>query len=130
MDAELEIRRFIKRETSLEEFKRLYEEYPEIDAFLQGIIDDYLQSGKPFHPVIHLCIRTNNMEYFRNSQSMPQDGGRPDPFGCTRDYLTEDSWPYTTNLNNARGRLKFYERVYDIYYQHDQTLPMQDCKCQ
>ena len=126
MDAELEIRKFIKRETTLEEFKQLYEEKPEIDGFLQGIIDDYLQSGKSFLPVIHMCIRTKNMEYFRNPPSRPQDPEHPDPFRCTRNYLTEDNWPHTTNLGNPFGRWSFYERVYDIYYQHDQTLPMQD----
>ncbi len=121
------IRSFLSGETDILSFRERYEADPAINAFLQDILDRCLAENRPLLPVPAGERVRDEVCYFQNPESYPGYYLGNAPHGSVREYLTQEfgGW-YTTNVRTAYGALRFYHRVYDLYYQHDRTLPCLD----
>ncbi len=127
------IRRFLDGEVDIVTFRDLYDTKPEINDFLQGVIDGYLSEGRPFLPVDAPRMREGadryrspEVTYFADPTSYPGYIYGNAPFGCVRDYLTQEFRMCTTNVRTASGAWEFYLRVFNIFYQYDQSLVCRD----
>ena len=126
-----EIRRFLAGETDIVSFRELYDTHEEIDQFLQGLVDHHLTTGEPFLPISRNLPGTapavnQELEYFRAPESYPGYGYGNAPYGCVRDYLTQQFRLITTNVRTASGAWTFYRRLYNLFYQYDQSIDCQD----
>ncbi len=127
------IRSFLNGETDIVTFRELYDTHPEINDFLQGVIDGYLSAGKPLLTVDvprarEGANRYRSLEatYFADPESYPGYVYGNAPFGCVRDYLTQEFRMCTTNVRTAAGAWEFYLRIFNLYYQYDQELVCRD----
>ena len=125
------IKSFLQGETDIITFHQLYTNDIEINDFLQNIVDEHLRSGTPFLPVHQIrkdgsCTTNNELEYFRSPESYPGYPYGNAPFGCVKDYLTQEFRMVTTNVRTASGALTFYRRLFNLFYQYDQTIPYLD----
>ncbi len=115
------IRSFYEGAFDIIRMRELYDTHPEINDFLQGVIDGFLASGKPFLPA-----RPGDFaeaEYFRNPDSYPGAPYGNQPFGCVHDYLTQEFRMLTTNVRTASGAGLFFDRLYTVFCQYDPTTP-------
>lgn len=131
IDVPTEIRKFLKGETDIVSFRHLYDTHEEINSFLQSIVDEHIASGEPFLPVIMIREngeqRTNHeLEYFREPESYPGFAYGNAPYGCVKDYLTQEFRLITTNVRTASGAWTFYQRLFHLFYQYDQTILCHD----
>ncbi len=125
------IRGFLTGKMDIVTFRQLYDTQPEINDFLQSVIDSYVQGGRPLMPVPHqledgTATVHKAVTYFADPESYPGFHYGVCPFYCVRDYLTEMKHAVTTNVRSASGAWQFYIRVYDIFYQYDQSVPCCD----
>ncbi len=125
------IRDFLTGEMDIFTFRQLYDSRPEINDFLQNIIDSHVREGISLVPVPHRLedgTATVDVEvtYFADPESHPGFHYGVCRFGSVRDYLTEICHSITTDVRTASGAWKFYTRVYDIFYQYDRTVPCCD----
>ncbi len=125
IDIAATVRAFMTGETDAKAFRTLYDTDPAIDRFLQAVIDYYIVHNKPFHYTTAPLYATprEDVEYFKCPKQYPGYIYGNAPFGCVRDYLTQEFNMLTTNPRSSSGALHFYERVYIVFYQYDQTVP-------
>lgn len=120
---------FLKGDLDIVEFRRLYDEKPEIDAFLQKIIDD-MKKDYSRKPIPYTCLVGGEEHSF--SSVVPyllephKDPGRlygPPKYESVRQLLTYQFRMVTHDVETASGASAFYSEVYEIYTQIDQSVP-------
>lgn len=121
---------FLRGDLDIKEFRRLYDQEPEIDAFLQKIIDD-LRSTPGAEP-LPLTITIGGQEHSGYSMEPYLLAPETDPglaYNCPPKYtsvrtlLNYEYRMFTHDVETAQGATVFYSEVYGIYYQIDQTIP-------
>lgn len=120
---------FLNGSLDIVEFRRLYDEDPSIDAFLQGIIDDLKQD--PDRKPIPYKHRIDGMEvqisvtvpYLLAPETDPGLQYCPPQYESVRQMLTYEFRMTTHDVETASGALDFYSEVYEIYWQIDQSIP-------
>lgn len=130
-DVPEEIRKFLTGQTDIITFRNLYDTHSQINDYLQQMVDAHLASGEPFlRPVQKRADGSQSygedLEYFRAPETYPGYPYGNAPFGCVRDFLTQEFKLITTNVRSAGGAWKFYLRLFDLYYQFDQSLLCRD----
>ncbi len=124
------IRSFLLGKMDIVDFRELYDNDPEINDFLQGVIDGYVSSGKSLLAIPpeegKKAVPRNDVCYFAAPETYPGYYYGNCPHGSVRDYLTQEFKLITTNVRTASGAWKFYTRLYDVFYQYDQTVPFLD----
>lgn len=120
---------FLSGKLDIVEFRRLYDEKPEIDAFLQKIIDD-MKKDYSRKPIPYTCLIGGEEHSF--SSVVPyllephKDPGRlygPPKYESVRQLLTYEFRMVTHDVETASGASVFYSEVYEIYTQIDQSVP-------
>jgi hypothetical protein len=120
---------FLSNKMDIVEFRHLYDKKPEIDAFLQKIIDDMKKDYSRKILCFQLMIAGVENQYI---QAVPYllapetDPGRlycPPQYESVRQCLTYEYCMATHDVETASGASKFYIEVYSIYYQIDQSIP-------
>ncbi|MBR4292456.1 MAG: hypothetical protein IKT54_02465 [Clostridia bacterium] len=107
---------FLSGKLDIIEFRRLYDEKPEIDAFLQKIIDD-LKKDPNRKPI------TNTCRHLLAPETDPHLQYCPPRYESVRQLLTYEFRLVTHNVKSAQGASVFYREVYEIYTQLDQSIP-------
>ena len=118
---------FLNGTLDIVEFKRLYDEDPAINDFLQEIIDNMKKNH--ITPRYYSGIGSGDdvvrfsTVYFLLSPELYRDiSGAPPCYTSVRDCLNYEFRMDTHDVETASGALKFYSDVYDIYYQLDQSI--------
>ena len=120
---------FLSGKLDIVEFRHLYDEKPEIDAFLQKIIDD-MKKDYSRKPIPYTCLVGGEEHSF--SSVVPyllephKDPGRlygPPKYESVRQLLTYQFRMVTHDVETASGASAFYSEVYEIYTQIDQSVP-------
>ncbi len=120
---------FLSGKLDIVEFRHLYDEKPEIDAFLQKIIDDMKKDYRR-KPIPYTCLVGGEEHSF--SSVVPyllephRDPGRlygPPKYESVRQLLTYQFRMVTHDVETATGASAFYSEVYEIYTQIDQSVP-------
>ena len=120
---------FLSGKLDIVEFRRLYDEKSEIDAFLQKIIDD-IKKDYSRKPIPYTCLVGGEEHSF--SSVVPyllephRDPGRlygPPKYESVRQLLTYQFRMVTHDVETASGASAFYSEVYEIYTQIDQSVP-------
>ena len=121
---------FLSGNLDIVEFRRLYDERPEIDAFLQKIIDDLKRDPSP--ELQYYMIRIEDVErpylqavnYLLAPETDPGlEYNCPPRYDSVRQCLTYEYRMVTRDVETASGASGFYQEVYSIYYQIDQSVP-------
>ena len=116
------IRKFLSGEMDIVDFRRIYDADPAIDDFLQGIIDEL--KADPGREVIPWKAVIDKREYWFSStvKNLRQPGFKAE-YRSVRTLLNYELRMITHNVETAFGANRFYDEVYEIYYQIDQTIP-------
>ncbi len=120
---------FLSGNLDIVEFRRLYDETPEIDAFLQKIIDD-IKKDHNRRPIPYTCL-IGDKEYSFSSvvpyllapKTDPSLQYCPPRYESVRQLLTYEFRMFTHDVETAHGASVFYSEVYEIYRQINQTIP-------
>lgn len=119
---------FLSGNLDIIEFRRLYDEYPEIDAFLQKIIDDMKKDSnrKPI-PYIRLIGDKEHhissvVPYLIAPETYPGLQYCPPQYFSVHQCLTYEFRMCTHDVETADGASAFYSEVYEIYRQIDQSV--------
>ena len=120
---------FLRGDLSIVDFRHMYDEIPEIDAFLQKIIDDmkenpqrevlrypFVMHGRTLHTI-------NAVPYLLAPETDPGLEYCPPQYESVHQCLTYEFRMKTHDVETAAGALAFYDVVYSIYYQIDQSIP-------
>jgi len=132
MNAQETIAAFLRGDVDIVSFRRLYDEEPEIDAFLEGIVAEKKRTGEPFIKFKHMIAKDiesesdENVHYLTDPQSYPGVRYGSSPYDSVRKMLTFEEYPKTHNVATASGAVHFYGEVYALYYQVDQSIPYND----
>lgn len=121
---------FLSGNLDVIEFRRLYDEKTEIDAFLQKIIDD-MKNDDSRNPIPYTCMISGQEHSFSSVVpyliSPEKDPGLayncPPKYTSVRQLLTYEFRMITHDVETARGASVFYSEVYEIYNQIDQSVP-------
>ncbi|MBQ7160415.1 MAG: hypothetical protein IJR90_01765 [Clostridia bacterium] len=124
------IRDFLSGKTDIVTFRGIFDSDPEIEAFLQSIVDNIKEAGKPLKKYRHTV---GDREY----ESAGDLAILLDPpadlhkygnyeYSSVHNFLTYEKRMITHDVETAAGASGFYERVYSIYYQYDQSVPRTD----
>lgn len=133
MDAKETIAAFLRGEMDIVDFRRLYDEQPEINDFLQGIVDDAKARGltklrgypsKLPNGTEH--EQDEKVSYLLNPTSYPGVPYGNSPYDSVKKMLTYEFRMVTHNVRSAAGALAFYRELYVLYYQVDQSIPYDD----
>lgn len=119
---------FLEGTMDIVTFRKMYDSQPEINDFLQGIIDrmkcHHIQP-RPFTKII------GGREYTGLStvpfllspdKDMGIAYGCPSRYTSVRQCLTYEHRMVTHDVETATGASAFYNAVYEIYYQIDQSV--------
>lgn len=120
---------FLNGTLDIVEFRRMYDEQPEIDAFLQKIIDD-MKKDYSRKPIPYTCRLSDGYEYSFSSTvpyllAPETDPGLqycPPRYTSVRQCLTYEFRLMTHDVETANGASTFYSEVYEIYRQIDQSV--------
>lgn len=128
MKAKETIASFLRGEMDIISFRKLYDEEPEIDAFLQNIVEEKKRKGEPFikHKVRIVDVELEsdaNVSFLAKPQEYPGVRYGCSPFDSVRKLLTFEEYPKTHDVTTAQGATDFYSEVYALYYQIDQSIP-------
>ena len=132
MDAKQTVSDFLRGKINIVIFRKYYNENPEIDAFLQGIVDEILTKGGtikkyPFpHPAKpgEIFFSDEGLSYLLapgTDPSLVYDC--PPRYESVHQLLNYEFRAFTHNVRTAAGALKFYNEVLVLYYQVDPTVP-------
>ena len=120
---------FLSGNLDIIEFRRLYDEKPEIDAFLQKIIDD-MKKDPTRKPIPYTCLIgreeysfSSVVPYLLAPETDPSLQYCPPRYESVRQLLTYEFRLFTHDVETAHGASVFYSQVYEIYRQIDQTVP-------
>ena len=130
MDARQLTAAFCAGDLGIMDYRRLYDENPEIDAFLQGIVDDIKAKGgeivpcpmeDPLQPGTTLQL-LGGVNYLLAPQTDPSLEYCPPQFESVRQMLNYEFRSISHNVRTAEGALTFFEQVVVIYYQVDRNI--------
>lgn len=133
MDAKATIASFLRGEMDIVAFRKLYDEQPEINGFLQGIVDDAKAQGLTKLRGMPM-VAGDGTEYEQDHGvswllKPTEYHGVPygsSPYDSVRKMLTYEFRMTTHNVRTASGAWKFYRELYALYYQVDQSIPYDD----
>ena len=119
---------FLTGELDIAEFRRLYDEKPEIDAFLQKIIDDMKADGRkpiPYRRMIgdREYSFSSTVPHLLDPEADPGLQYCPPRYFSVRQCLTYEFRGFTHDVETASGASSFYSAVYEIFTQIDQAVP-------
>jgi hypothetical protein len=120
---------FLSGALDIVEFRRLYDEKPEINDFLQKIIDDMKKDITREileFPLIMGGVETQYVEavpYLLAPETERRPSDCPPMYQSVRQLLTYEFRMETHDVETAGGATSFYTQVYSIYYQIDQSVP-------
>ena len=131
MDIQETIRDFLLGKTDIVTFRSMYDTDPAFDQFLQSIIDEMKRTGKPIkkYPITIGDREMENSEQIEHLLSPETQPGRKygsHEFDSVHNYLTYEWRMITHDVETAQGASSFYNRVYALYYQIDQSIPWSD----
>ncbi len=120
---------FLSGKLDIVEFRRLYDNEPDIDVFLQKIIDDMkkdygrkiLRFPLMIGGVEHQCAEA--VPYLLSHETDQGLKCCPTRYESVRQCLTYEFRLFTHDVETAHGASLFYTEVYSIYYQIDQSVP-------
>lgn len=121
------IKDFLCGKLDIVSFRRIYDESPEINDYLQKIIDDMREAGieaKPFKCIIGGTTYwlTDGVEYLLAPETFPGLIYGNHSHDSVRNFLTYEFNMLTHDVETAAGASAFYAGVYAIYYQLDQNI--------
>ncbi len=117
---------FLSGKLNIVEFRRLYDEKTEIDAFLQKIIDDMKKDYSRkilYFPLMIAGVENQYIEAVPELLEPQKEPDVPPRYESVRQCLTYELHLITHDVETASGASKFYTEVYSIYYQIDQSIP-------
>ena len=132
MDAKQTVAAFLRGEMDIVTFRKYYDEEPEIDAFLQGIVDDIRARGGTFqkYPFPHpgkpgeIFYSDEGLSYLLAPETDPSLAyDCPPKYESVRQLLTYEFRGMSHNVHTAHGALKFYDEVLVLFYQVDPMVP-------
>ena len=131
MDVQNTIRDFLLGNTDIVTFRSMYDENPEIESFLQAIIDEIKNTGKPLKK--YRCTigdrvleSSGSIEYLLSPEKSPGLIYGNHEYDSVHTFLTYEWRMITHDVETAQGAFAFYNGVYSIYYQIDQSIPRSD----
>ena len=127
MNAENEIREFLLGNTDIVAFREKYDSNNEINDFLQNIVDTCISSDRGFIPTPRFfrnetVFHHHYLYCFAQPDLYPGFVYGDDSFVSVRNFLTKEWRMLTHNVKTASGAWKFYDGVFDIFYQYDQSI--------
>ena len=127
MNTETKIREFLRGNIDIVEFRQEYDTNDEINEFLQNIVDTRISSGvefilSPRNFDNKITFVQNYLYCFAHPDQYPGYEYGDDSFISVRNFLTKEWRMLTHNVKTASGAWKFYDGVFDIFYQYDQTV--------
>ena len=131
MNIQETIREFLLGKTEITAFRAMYDADPAIENYLQSIIDEMRRTGRPVKKYpIHIVGRdmesSGEIEYLIAPETSPGLIYGNHEYDSVHNYLTYE-WRMTTHdVETAAGASAFYDGVYSIYYQIDQSIPWMD----
>ena len=131
MDIQKTIRDFLTDNMDIITFRALYDSDSSIEQFLQGIIDD-IRDGK--RPLVKFHIIDGDREYetpgeipyLLSPEASPGLIYGNHQYDSVHSFLTYERRMCTHDVETAQGALNFYDGIYQIYYQIDQSIPRLD----
>lgn len=129
MNAQETIASFLRGEMDIISFRRLYDENPEINDFLQGIVDDAKAKGQTafrrfqYAPLGEMLESDSGISHLLNPQAYPGVQYGNSPYDSVRKLLTYQLRMITHDVRSAAGAIRFYDELYALYYQVDQSIP-------
>ena len=131
MDHQQSIREFLLGKLDIVSFRLLYDNNPSIDRFLQSVIDELRVSGQPLKK--YRCRvagrefeTAGQIEYLLSPETSPGLIYGNHEFDSVHNFLTYEWRMITHDVETAAGASAFYNGVYSIYYQIDQSIPWSD----
>ena len=131
MDIQETIRDFLLGKTDIVTFRSLYDTDPAFDQFLQSIIDEMKRTGRPVkkHPITidgRAMESSGEIEHLLSPETQPGRQYGSHEFDSVHNYLTYEWRMITHDVETAQGAYDFYNRIYALYYQIDQSIPWSD----
>ncbi|MBR0200661.1 MAG: hypothetical protein IJQ42_10905 [Oscillospiraceae bacterium] len=132
MDARQTVSDFLHGKMDILTFRKHYDKEPEINAFLQGIVDQIKASGGSFqkYPFPYpgkpgeIFYSDEGLSYLLAPETDPSLAyDCPPKYESVRQLLTYEFRLMTHNVRTAHGALKFYDEVLVLFYQVDPTVP-------
>ena len=127
--AQQKIVEFLSGSMDITEFRKLYDEDPSINYFLQKIIDDMKKENREIRrfPLIMMGVENPYIEAVPKLLAPETDPGlqyfNPPRYESVRQCLTYEYRSITHDVETADGAMSFYTELYSIYYQADQSVP-------
>ena len=129
------IRAFLSGTLDIVRFREMYDTQPEINDYLQKIIDGMKAQGTPIKPYLHIrdgeeCLSYGEaLPYLLAPETDPGIAhGCPPRYTSVRQCLTYEFRALTHDVITASGAWTFYREVYEIFYQADQSISYDDKK--
>ena len=133
MNAQETIASFLRGEMDIISFRKLYDEQPEINDFLQGIVDDAKERGLTKLRGYPATLpngtefeQDNGVSYLLNPAAYPGVPYGNSPYDSVRKLLTYSFRQVTHDVRSAEGASEFYNELYALHYQVDQSIPYDD----
>ncbi|MBQ8555067.1 MAG: hypothetical protein IJ438_04245 [Clostridia bacterium] len=133
MNAQETIESFLRGEMDIISFRKLYDENAEINDFLQGIVDDAKAKGakklRGYPKTLPNGVefeQDHNVSYLLNPSTFPGVAYGNSPYDSVRKMLTHEHHMETHDVRGATGASTFYNEVYALYYQVDQSIPHEE----
>ncbi len=131
MDIQSTIRDFLLGKLDVVSFRAIYDSDPTIEQFLQSVIDEIKATGRPLKA--HRCSvagrdfeSTGQIESLLSPEAAPGRAEGNREYDSVHTFLTYEWRMITHDVETAAGAMAFYEGVYSIYYQIDQSVPWSD----
>lgn len=126
MNVENEIREFLLGNTPIVDFREKYDSDDAINDFLQNIVNNCIETDS-FVPTPRffrneIVFHHQYLYCFAKPDLYPGYVYGDDSFVSVRNFLTKEWRMLTHNVKTASGAWKFYDGVFDIFYQYDQTI--------
>ena len=127
MNTETRIREFLLGNIDIVAFRQEYDTNDDINDFLQKIVDNRIASGAGFVPTPRnfdnkITFVQNYLHCCAQPDLYPVYVYGDDSFVSVRTFLTKEWRMLTHNVKTASGAWKFYDGVFDIFYQFDPSL--------
>lgn len=129
MDIKKTIEDFLKGDLDIFRFRALYDADPAINDYLQGVVDDIRQNGKllkMFRYSPESSETSGGLEWLLAPETAPGLKYGNHEYDSVRNFLTYEWRMCTHDVETAAGALAFYDAVYALYYQVDQSIPLTD----
>lgn len=129
MNVQETIAAFLRGEMDIISFRKLYDEKPEINDFLQGIVDDAKTKGMtefqkfPVEDHGRIGHTDERISWLLKPKLYPGLQYGNSPFDSVRKMLTYEFRMETHDVRSAAGALGFYGQLYALYYQVDRSIP-------